>query len=145
MKTVTTHMTQCEGRQWWKKTIKKHENNPIYLTLITYLENWDISEPSEVGSYILNKRPTICSSNFFAKILSNPLERQFVFIVLSSIYHLHRWYLLNIKKKNNNNNNSSTNDKSNLTFNTNLSGVHRIILILKIRFHKSYKLYSRLE
>ena len=144
MKTVTTHMTQCEGRQWWKKTIKKHENNPIYLTLITYLENWDISEPSEVGSYILNKRPTICSSNFFAKILSNPLERLCIYCVIvdlsssSLIFAQHQ-------NNNNNNNNSSTNDKNNLTFNTNLSGVHRIILILKIRFHKSYKLYSRLE
>lgn len=36
----------------------------------TYLVNWEISDPSDVGSYILKSRLTICSLNFFAKILS---------------------------------------------------------------------------
>lgn len=37
----------------------------------TNLVKSDISEPSETGSYILKRRLTICSSNFFAKILLN--------------------------------------------------------------------------
>ena len=36
----------------------------------TNLVNLDISDPSDVGSYILKSRLTICWSNFFAKILS---------------------------------------------------------------------------
>lgn len=52
-----------------------------------YLVNWEISDPSDVGSYILKSRLTICSPNVFAKILSKTCKTLFWINMVQSRFY----------------------------------------------------------
>lgn len=63
--------------------------NVNFQTVDTNFVNWDRSEPSDVGSYILKSRLTICSSNFFAKILSKTYKTPLWINVVQ--FHVNIW------------------------------------------------------